>query len=349
MSTTPSSDGNHGYTYEFAAGLAASLLLPGLLSLTCAASWWPIVFAYELPVNWPQSLWAVIGISLIFVSVNIGLRWLAHTEQSPTNDGHYGRYLVGVGYALSSVVLVDIVLFAGLARRDILQVIVPVGIPASKEVPRPQSDIADGLALAGQLLVALLLAVSGVLFYVANSLRKKRDAGETFNYSRFWAGLWFRLGEVSLFTLMLFVISRWQNWQFPGFFLPGLALLIGMFVKSGEQLVFGLAERIFAATASLLPDTRGEKRTGPPEVVTGVTARTVDANVILSWNGVGRTTADLVYEIEFRDATGKWTRVAETHDTHVISAAPGTPLPWDYRVVATNSSGSSAPASIKLQ
>lgn len=335
------------HSYEYAATVGALLLLPGLLCLTCALSWWPVYFDREAVVNWPQVLWAFVGSVLTILAAYIGGQWLAYSEWAATNDRQYGRYLVGVGYALVTLVLVDIVLFAGLARRNILQVIVPWGGDVGSETVL-SAPLAGGAVLAGELLVALLLAVSGALFYIANALRTKRDSAELFDYSRFWSGLWFRLGEVALFTLVLFVVSRWQNWRSPTFFLPPLALLIGMFVKSGEQLIFGLAERIFAATAALLPESRSVRQNPSLGSVKGLTAAVVEGKVRLTWNQIEARVGQPRYLVEVRDPTTGWTRSTETVATSAAIEPPAFGRPWEYRVTASDGLGAASPTAVQI-
>jgi hypothetical protein len=78
-------------------------------------------------------------------------------------------------------------------------------------------------------------------------------APEPFDASRFWAGLWYRLGEAIVFALVLFLLG-YANYAngLRGATLLLVALLIGMFVKTGETLIAGLTRKVFAAVESFV-------------------------------------------------------------------------------------------------
>lgn len=108
------------------------------------------------------------------------------------------------------------------------------------------------LKIAFLVMASCGMSILGALFFVANSLREKRTAGEQFVVGMFWSGLAFRLGEAVLFTFAFF----WLFWKYLDrdyTWLPILALFLGMFVKTGETLIFGIGKRILMASASLFP------------------------------------------------------------------------------------------------
>jgi hypothetical protein len=76
---------------------------------------------------------------------------------------------------------------------------------------------------------------------------------EDFDSHAFWSGAFFRIGEAVLFTLVFF----WLIWSSEGteyvIWLPVLALFVGMFVKTGETIIFNLGMRILYATNAFLP------------------------------------------------------------------------------------------------
>ena len=74
---------------------------------------------------------------------------------------------------------------------------------------------------------------------------------ERFDTHAFWSGAFFRAGEAVLFTFSFFWLFWTSSWSV--IWLPVLALFVGMFVKTGETVVFQLGERLLLATEALLP------------------------------------------------------------------------------------------------
>jgi len=92
-----------------------------------------------------------------------------------------------------------------------------------------------------------------------------------FSNTRFWAGMWYRLGEAVLFSLVLFLLLRSgmfgggggggagesaanqpQSWAITDTSLLVMALLLGMFVKPAEQLINGLAVRLLKGVEAMV-------------------------------------------------------------------------------------------------
>jgi len=205
----------------------------------------------------------------------------------------YNRYLVGTGYALLVCTVLCGVLVAGLIYSSSLHCTGPefnsamnpgtasTSVPTSSSpatggnsaaIPRasegdkttqepklasvvetPDSAAIKRVRLATLLLLSIGTAIVGALFFVANSLRVKCAVAEPFSAARFWGGLWYRLGEAALFTLVMF----WLVWRSADpkhdstpmnyTWLPIVSLFLGMFVKSGESLVFAIAHGLFEA------------------------------------------------------------------------------------------------------
>jgi hypothetical protein len=148
-------------------------------------------------------------------------------------------------------------------------------------------------------------AVLGSLFFVCGSLRQKRSNeeklddprdGEGFSAEKFWSGFWYRMGEGILFAIVAFLASyagfldqgnatTWSRLLLP------LGLLMAMFVKPAEQLVNGLAQRLFDAVTSF---TSGALR--PPEPrsdpLTAIVARLNDQNESIRLHAINEV-ADL--------------------------------------------------------
>ena len=201
------------------------------------------------------------------------------------HDGQlYSRHLVGLGYALLLVGLVNGTMLAGMTRTSLLhgpdkhveEPSAPTNtVPKVAEEPKPphQDPVAPikrhpthhPVVNAFLVLVAVGMSLLGALFFVANSLRRKREQGERFDVGRFWGGLWYRLGEAVLFTLVCFWLICTYRWESGYCWLPVLGLLLGMFVTSGERLVFGLGRRLFRAAEEFVPFTssRGDSEARP--------------------------------------------------------------------------------------
>ncbi len=139
------------------------------------------------------------------------------------------------------------------------------------------------------LLGSTMMAILGALFFIANALRKHRSEEHRFDADWFWAGFWFRIGEAVLFTYAFFLYFWFKDTSYY-IMMPVLALFLGMFVKSGESLVFGMAQRVLAmAEAAFPPIKAGAARpaleTNLPGKVEGLTAKRgkEEGEVQLSW------------------------------------------------------------------
>jgi hypothetical protein len=244
----------------------------------------------------------------------------------------FNRYLIGVGYALALLALLNFVALAGFARVGQLIPILSVSFTSAPD------QAATSVYRVLFMVLAPDFAVLGALFFTANSLRLKREgfagaslgrpadgrpatppaagspggapvqggtgpgatgrgsdggradqaagsAGsgelvssaatteqtritssapltierqqtteltpEPFDTNRFWGGLWFRLGEAVLFTLVVFLLGVGST-KLTGASLLLVALLLGMFVKTGEGLIAGIAEKVFAAVSTIV-------------------------------------------------------------------------------------------------
>jgi hypothetical protein len=86
-----------------------------------------------------------------------------------------------------------------------------------------------------------------------------RTTEEPFDVHKFWSGTFFRIGEAVLFTFTFF----WLLWSSQrteyAVWLPVLALFVGMFVKTGETIIFRLGMRILSAAEAFLPAASVER------------------------------------------------------------------------------------------
>ncbi|MEO0479657.1 MAG: hypothetical protein AAF196_09275 [Planctomycetota bacterium] len=87
---------------------------------------------------------------------------------------------------------------------------------------------------------------------------------EHFVVAHFWSGLWYRVAQAEVYTIVLF-LAIWGGAagavgeenrikaQSGLLALPLLALFVGLFIRAAEELIAGLAERLFAMVRALLP------------------------------------------------------------------------------------------------
>lgn len=103
------------------------------------------------------------------------------------------------------------------------------------------------LIRALQVLFALGFTVMGALFFFAKSLWEKMQTNPIVQFDEriFWAGLWFRLGEAVVFTLVIFLTLLCKQYDEALSMMPFIALLIGLSVKTAENLIAGLTQRVF--------------------------------------------------------------------------------------------------------
>jgi hypothetical protein len=263
-----------------AVGIGGGCLALGSLLATAAAvcGLLPRLFGVELVSgSWLASL-AGAGVLLLTVGWSYfsrAMRELPDPEQLPEPRRScvlYGRHLGGIGVALLVDASFTITLFVALARIVAADGFTPPAAAApavgdgvgDSVIVRFEAIFGSSAAEANFVSVMLILstfvALLGALFFFATSIWQKMDdpSREPFDRSLFWAGLWFRIGEALVFNLVLFLVLRaYVPEQF--LILPLMALLVGMFLKSGEQLITGLANRLFAAFTELLPSKPAER------------------------------------------------------------------------------------------
>ena len=253
----------------------------------------------------------------------------------------YERYMVGVGYALLVVALMSATAIAGCAFN---------GLTATL-FPSKAGDAADKLALDANpigltvlLCIAVGMSVLGALFFVANALRTKRADFEEFSTPMFWSGLWYRLGEAVLFTIVFFLVLRRFSGPSGMYWLPVVALLLGMFVTSGERLVFGLAKRVFAAMETLVPisasDMEEMEKKKPAAPTQFVVTRTAVDSVTAAWAPPASGPAARSYHVQRRTTPGgAWEPVGATVATTMLvtNLKPG--IPYEFRVQSANDAG----------
>jgi hypothetical protein len=83
---------------------------------------------------------------------------------------------------------------------------------------------------------------------------------EPFDVHAFWSGAFFRIGEAVLFTFAFFWLIWTSDRRTQVVWLPVLGLFVGMFVKTGEAIIFRLGMRVLSAVEALLPSSASPPR-----------------------------------------------------------------------------------------
>ncbi|MCZ6836814.1 MAG: hypothetical protein O7G85_13645 [Planctomycetota bacterium] len=273
-----------------------------LVTLTCAAmlcAIGAILFLMDVSTKgvhvffcatkdlWPNNLtW----LSIIVFAIGIGLAILARvlaekTDTPPKIVENYNQALVGLGFALALLAVLNFVALAGFASQGVLT---PMFNPAavkdwsvlcdcnstsdkSTSVTKLVEERYKSKLYTLRLIMLPGFAVLGSLFFVAGTLRRKRleyEAQEfkkakdedkkdplSFDRAKLWSGLWYRLGEAVLFSLVIFMLQQAKIIQIatmPENWLLVVALLLGMFVKPAEQLINGIAVRLFKGIETMV-------------------------------------------------------------------------------------------------
>lgn len=124
------------------------------------------------------------------------------------------------------------------------------GKTASSKLTVGQQNLVTTL----QMLFALGFTVMGALFFFSKALwvKMRAEPGEAFDRRIFWAGLWFRLAEAIVFTLVVFVALRFNNYTEAAGWMPFIALIVGLSVKATENLIAGLTDRVLAGIGAFV-------------------------------------------------------------------------------------------------
>lgn len=102
----------------------------------------------------------------------------------------------------------------------------------------------------------------------------KHDQAEPFDAHAFWSGGFFRVGEAVLFTFAFFWLIWTSNRRNDVIWLPVLGLFVGMFVKTGEAIIFRLGMRVLSAVEALLPSSLPAPPAAPPTLTLSPTPST---------------------------------------------------------------------------
>lgn len=273
-------------------GVAGALLLLSLLLLGAVLTLSLSSRYAEVAPTSDATTYLLLGLAAALLLLGLwflrqGLRSLHDPDdlkEPERSEVLYGRHLVGIGFALLADALLNVVVVAVLIRRicslqasghfqrahehtndlrgdefnaaNVHGVIEKVAASEAGDILMRLfgRDPAECFLVGILLIMSTLVTLLGALFFFATAMwdKMKNADRENFDPSIFWAGLWFRIGEAVVFNLVFFFLLRVYA---PDSYLllPLVSLLVGMFLKSGEQLVSSLAHRVFAAFSALLP------------------------------------------------------------------------------------------------
>lgn len=208
--------------------------------------WW---YTWDVPVDLSSASRKIVGF-VFFLGIAVTINSLKQLEfvnpaiEEPRRSSIlYNRFLVAQAAILIVMSLASGIGLAGLVNSKVL----PLGalVDAGTITLTPENA-------AAILCVSIFMSIVGAIFFNANAMYSKQ-AREGFLPEMFWAGFWFRVGEAIVFTLVIFLFvmagssaADYLTW------LPVYALLMGMFVSSGEVLVFGTAHKLFEHLAKTL-------------------------------------------------------------------------------------------------
>src|SRR5258708_2226450 len=250
-------------------GLAALCLAVGSIVVVFTLTWvivTPEFISLDKPTPIPGYAQAPFygGFAVVLMGIVICLLMVLNGQrieaiEPDRSQAMFGSVLVGLGFIFLIDAILNLIAFSGFARTGLLSQLFPAVAPDASVLE------ASNAVSAIRLVVSLGMAVLGALFFVMNSLRKKRDGQIRYSATKFWSGLSFRLGEAVLFTVVFFLALR--HYVPDGDqLLPLIALLLGMFVTTGETLVFGLAQPRLQGAAALVGTDSG---TQTPDARTG--------------------------------------------------------------------------------
>ncbi len=218
---------------------------------------------------------AAMATGLLFVTLG-GFSVMQHAPRQ--NRSEYAPFIFGLGILMAAVGGTGVVGVAGLIHAQQLP------RSESERASPGEDESADGEAVkaaenaetlrareerrARFVLLAGAMAFVGSLFYIALALWRKQhhDAHrEAFDVGKLVSGAALRCGEAMLFTLVFVLLTQvGGTFDFDGW-LPVMGLMLGMFVKSGERLVFNLATRVFDLAESVVPSVRRSGAATEPE------------------------------------------------------------------------------------
>jgi hypothetical protein len=134
--------------------------------------------------------------------------------------------------------------------------------PAARSEPAPAQPTAADASPPVTLSESMSVRVQGGADKSVVTMFSETTYSERFDVHAFWSGAFFRVGEAVLFTFAFFWLLWTSGDRTHVIWMPVLGLFVGMFVRTGEAVVFRLGERLLLATQSLLPS--GDAPRQPP-------------------------------------------------------------------------------------
>jgi hypothetical protein len=261
---------------------------PGAAALGCVIAALGLALIV-IPAAGPQSsstLWLylagaaslVLGSAIVAFDVRASIA--AAAALSKHDHARFGRHLFDrhatnlAFFFMVVVVLVSVVTTMMLHNGQLA--VTARDFASQLSTPSAPATNGKGRILAIVLVLSIALSWCGAGLYVVQRLEIKRDdPDQSFNFLEFFRGIWSRVGQANLYTLLFFLLI-WANAdslssdRVPGgtntaiawdivksyAWLPILGLLSGLLVKSAESVVFGLGSRILAAVSALLGSER---------------------------------------------------------------------------------------------
>ncbi len=217
--------------------------------------------------SWQKwSWWVDLAPAAAVVSMALGLLCLTVggfrlMQRAPKGGSAYAPFIFGLGVLMNGVGGMGVVGVAGLIHsqqlpRDESEITLVAGDTAA-DVDKEATETAIRIGeqrRARFVLLAGAMAFIGSIFYIALALyRKQHDKKEAFDVGKLVSGGALRSGESMLFVLCFVLLTQVQSSTQLDGWLPVTGLMLGMFVKSGERLVFNLAERIFELAQTIIP------------------------------------------------------------------------------------------------
>ena len=211
----------------------------------------------------PAILWGggLSGAGALLAILAFGYFQPADDDRPEARLTSYNMTLMGLGFALALLGVLNFVALAGFASVGELHLI----LNDTTEDPS-LNDVRDMM----RMLLIPGFAALGSLFFVAGALRRKRQMlmqeiarlearngspADRYDSAQFWGGLWYRMGEAVLFALVFYLAVRSDYinvGEVNRVWVLLVALLVGMFVKPAEQLINGLALRLFEGIKAML-------------------------------------------------------------------------------------------------
>jgi hypothetical protein len=230
-----------------------------------------------------SSFWTMLALAIVGAVTTVLAFMLRKDDTGADKDiRQYDYALLGLGFALTLVGVVNFIALAGFSSVGVLHSILSINAD-SCDPKDGRTPAACSIYQMVQLCLIPGFAILGSLFFVAGSLRVKRDQlekGETakddavdaeekndenleYRSTKFWGGLWYRVGEAVLFALVIYIVMTVDGPQDgkpgePGPYSAGLvwilalSLIVGMFIKPAEVLINGVGTRLLKAVEALI-------------------------------------------------------------------------------------------------